>query len=183
MTRDEKVSPPRHLWFILYHPLHPLAWSDSRALEALLRCGMVLVRAAGEVRSSGHGERMQCTEQGTQADTEQTFLSSPYSASHTLHVYLSSGFQRCLYLREMGRGLGISIHIQLDNTLIYSGLYFTFTRMVKFTTGNCFSGFDLWDLAYFNYQLPITNWLLLTTFIFTISIHLNSNVKYGTLLE
>ena len=93
---------------VLHGTYNPLAWSDGRALDTLLPCGMVLVRAAGEVQSSGHGERMQCKEQGTQEDTEQTFLSSPYSAFHTLHVYLSSGFQRCLYLRKMGRGLGIS---------------------------------------------------------------------------
>ena len=71
----------------LYHLVHPLAWSDGRPLDALLPCCMVLLPVVGEVRSSGHGERLQCTDQRTQGDTETTFLSSPYSVSHTLDAY------------------------------------------------------------------------------------------------
>ena len=44
--------------------------------------------------------------------------------------------------------------------MIYSGLYLTFTRMVKVSTYNCFPGSDLNDFTYFGYQLPIINLLI-----------------------
>ena len=56
--------------------------------------------------------------------------------------------------------------------------------MVKFTTGNCFTGFDLYYLTYFYYLFPICNWYVGYYIYFPIFIiWLNANIKYCPHLE